>query len=269
MAKVSGTVFRSGGKERVSYATIKAYKAGKPNKYETTDDGGEFTLDLPDRGTWTIVAFEKGSFASNPQEVDMDHDQAEIKIYMDRIAETHDEKAGKLFFWIMLGIFGLWIALYLVAHLVIVDGGKGFRIWTEDPLRYLEIVLWGVAGILVSKIFTTGWYLRNQSFLPRGRADAYRPPCRHASSGVDHRAAALSGNHDICPGQQQSSHRRSICPRDHGGLCLHYWHQPVAFVEFYPEHSQAIHQPAWLRLSTTLSTRQSLSPCPCISWFNP
>jgi len=168
MSKVSGTVFRSGGKERVSYATIKAYKAGKPNKYETTDDGGEFTLDLPDRGTWTIVAFEKGSFASNPQEVDMDHDQAEIKIYMDRIAETHDEKAGKLFFWIMLGIFGLWIALYLVAHLVIVDGGKGFRIWTEDPLRYLEIVLWGVAGILVSKIFTTGWYLRNHRFYREG-----------------------------------------------------------------------------------------------------
>lgn len=168
MSKVSGTVFRSGGKERVSYATIKAYKAGKPNKYETTDDGGEFTLDLPDRGTWTIVAFEKGSFASNPQEVDMDHDQAEIKIYMDRIAETHDDKAGKLFFWIMLGIFGLWIALYLVAHLVIVDGGKGFRIWTEDPLRYLEIVLWGVAGILVSKIFTTGWYLRNHRFYREG-----------------------------------------------------------------------------------------------------
>ena len=168
MPKVSGTVFRSGGKERISYATIKAYKAGKPNRYETTDDGGVFTLDLPDRGTWTIVAFEKGSFASNLQEVDMDHDQAEINIYLDRIAETHDDKAGKLFFWIMLGIFGLWIALYLVAHLVLVDGGKGFRIWTEDPLRYLEIVLWGVAGILVSKIFTTGWYLRNHRFYREG-----------------------------------------------------------------------------------------------------
>ena len=47
MSKASGTVYRSGGKERVSYATIKAYKAGKPTKYETTDDGGEFTLDLP------------------------------------------------------------------------------------------------------------------------------------------------------------------------------------------------------------------------------
>ncbi len=168
MPKASGTVYRSGGKERVSYATIKAYKAGKPTRYETTNDGGEFTLDLPDKGMWTIVAFEKGSFASNPQEVNMDNDQAEIKIYLDRIAETHDEKAGKLFFWIMLGVFGLWIALYLVAHLVLVDGGKGFRIWTEDPLRYLEIVLWGVAGILVSKIFTTGWYLRNHRFYREG-----------------------------------------------------------------------------------------------------
>jgi len=168
MPKASGTVYRSGGKERVSCATIKAYKAGKPTRYETTNDGGEFTLDLPDKGMWTIFAFEKGSFASNPQEVNMDNDQAEIKIYLDRIAETHDEKAGKLFFWIMLGVFGLWIALYLVAHLVLVDGGKGFRIWTEDPLRYLEIVLWGVAGILVSKIFTTGWYLRNHRFYREG-----------------------------------------------------------------------------------------------------
>ena len=168
MSKASGTVFRSGGKERVSYATIKAYKAGKPTQYETTNEGGEFTLNLPDKGEWAFVAFEKGSFASDTQQVNMDQDKADIKIYLDRIAETHDEKAGKLFFWIMLGIFGLWIALYLVTHLVIVDGGKGFRIWTDEPLRYLEILLWGMAGILVSKIFTTGWYLRNHRFYREG-----------------------------------------------------------------------------------------------------
>ena len=80
-----------------------------------------------DKGTWTFVAFEKGSFASDPQQVDMDHDQGDIKIYLDRIAETADDKAGRLFFWIMLGVFGLWIALYLLAHLVFVDGGQGFR----------------------------------------------------------------------------------------------------------------------------------------------
>jgi hypothetical protein len=168
MSKASGTIYRSGGKERVSYATIKAYKTGKPTKYETTDESGEFTLDLQDKGTWTFVAFEKGSFASEPQQVDMDNDQKDIKINLDRIAETPDDKAGRLFFWIMLGVFGLWIALYLLAHLVFVDGGRGFRIWTDDPLRYLEILLWGLAGILVSKIFTIGWYLRNHRFYREG-----------------------------------------------------------------------------------------------------
>ena len=168
MTKASGTVYRSGGKERVSYATIKAYKAGKPTKYETTNEAGEFTLELPDKGVWTFVAFEKGSFASESQQVDMDQDQKDIKINLDRIAETHDEKAGKAFFWVVLGVFGLWIALYLLAHLVFVDGGKSFQIWTDEPLRYLEILLWGLAGILVSKIFTTGWYLRNHRFYREG-----------------------------------------------------------------------------------------------------
>lgn len=168
MTKASGTVYRSGGKERVAYATIKVTKAGKPTKYETTNEAGEFALDLPDKGEWTFVAFEKGSFASDAQQVDMDTDQKEIKINLDRVAETRDDKAGKTFFWVVLGIFGLWIALYLVAHLVLVDRGQGFRIWTDEPLRYLEILLWGLAGILVSKIFTTGWYLRNHRFYREG-----------------------------------------------------------------------------------------------------
>jgi len=168
MTKASGTVYRSGGKERVSYATIKAYKAGKPTKYETTNDAGEFAMDLPDKGKWTFIAFEKGSFASESKQEDMDNDQRDIKLYLDRIAETNDEKAGKAFFWVVLGLFGLWIALYLLAHLVFVDRGEGFRIWTDEPLRYLEILLWGLAGILVSKIFTIGWYLRGHRFYREG-----------------------------------------------------------------------------------------------------
>jgi len=167
MSKASGTVYRSGGKERVSYATIKASK-GSQTTYATANDGGDFTLDIPTPGMWDFIAFEKGSFANNPVQVDMAQDQTDIKIYLDRIAETVDDKAGQTFFWILLGIFGGLIVLYLVAHLFLFDAGQGFKIWSVEPLRYLEILLWGLAGILVSKIFTTGWYLRSHRFYREG-----------------------------------------------------------------------------------------------------
>lgn len=167
MAKASGTIYRSGGKERISYATIKAYK-GSQTLYATADEGGDFTLDLREPGIWDFVALERGSFASNPLQVDMSQDQPDIKIYLDRIAETADDKAGRTFFWVLLGIFGGLIVLYLVAHLFVLDAGQGFKIWVKDPLRYLEIFLWGLAGILVSKIITISWYLRSHRFYREG-----------------------------------------------------------------------------------------------------
>jgi len=167
MAKVSGNVYRSGSKEGVAYATIKASK-GIINTYSTTDDNGDFAFEIPEPGMWEFIALEKKSFSSDPLQVDMNQDQAGIKIYMDRIAETADDEAGRTFFWILLGIFGGMIILYLVAHLLLFNPGQGFKIWTEDPLRFLEIILWGLAGIVVSKIITTGWYLRSHRFYREG-----------------------------------------------------------------------------------------------------
>ena len=69
---------------------------------------------------------------------------------------------------VLLGVFGGLIVIYLSVHLLILDSDQGFTIWSEDPLRYLEILFWGLAGILVSKIFTTGWYLRSQRFYREG-----------------------------------------------------------------------------------------------------
>jgi hypothetical protein len=43
-----------------------------------------------------------------------------------------------------------------------------FEIWTGYPLRMLEILLWGLAGVLVSKIIQVGWYLRKQSYYREG-----------------------------------------------------------------------------------------------------
>jgi len=43
-----------------------------------------------------------------------------------------------------------------------------FAIWDKDPLRFLEIMLWGLGGVLVNKIITSGSFLRNQKFYREG-----------------------------------------------------------------------------------------------------
>jgi hypothetical protein len=167
MAEISGTIFRSGGKERISFATVKLYQKGH-SIYATTDQSGEFSIDLPAKGIWTLIVLEPNSFASKPVELDLDQEQQPIKVYLDPIAGKEDEKAGKLFFWILIGVLFLLIAAYLVVHLYLVKPVGEFTIWTEDPLRLLEIFLWGLAGILVSKIIMTGWYLRRHRFYRDG-----------------------------------------------------------------------------------------------------
>lgn len=166
MFQASGTVYRSGGKERLSYATIKAYK-GKYTCYATTDDDGDFKLEIPEPGKWEFVAFERESYASAPESVEIVADKSAIKIYLDPLAETADDQAGKLFFWVLMGTLVVLIAGYVVAHLLMGEG-KGFSFWSKDPLRLLEILFWGLAGILVSKLFTTGWYLRSHRFYREG-----------------------------------------------------------------------------------------------------
>jgi hypothetical protein len=167
MASIAGTVFRSGGKERIPYATIKAIKKGHA-VYDTTDESGEFSLDLPEMGAWSLVVLEAGCYASKPIEVDLDQEQQPKIIYLDPIAETSDEYAGKIFFWSLIGALILLITAYILVHLYLVKPEGEFSIWSDEPLRFIEIFLWGLAGILVSKIITTGWYLRNHRFYREG-----------------------------------------------------------------------------------------------------
>ena len=166
MFQASGTVYRSGGKERISRATIKAYK-GNLVRYSTTDDDGDFSLEVPEPGKWEFVALERESYANKPMPVEMVADQSGIKIYLDPIAETSDDKAGKAFFWTLFGILLAVIVAYVVTHLFLREG-KSFSFWSKDPLRWLEILFWGLAGILVSKVFSTGWYLRTHRFYREG-----------------------------------------------------------------------------------------------------
>jgi hypothetical protein len=167
MTKASGMVYRKGNKERISFATIKFYK-GASTLYTTTNDCGFFTIDIPEPGIWTIVALEKDSHASSPLQYEMSQDHSDIMISLDRIAETVDDHSGRIFFWVILGILILLIILYTIAHLFIFNVGQGFNFWFADSSLYLEILLWGLAGILVSKIFTISWYLRWHRFYREG-----------------------------------------------------------------------------------------------------
>jgi hypothetical protein len=170
MAKISGVIYRSGGKERISYATVKAYQKDQPIIYTTAGEGGEFSLELPETGKWSLVVLEPGSLASKPQEVEADQDQKGIKIYLDRLAGTVDEKAGTTFFWILVGALILLIGVYILLHQLIIPlPAEGFEFWSENPLRYLEILFWGTFGILVSKIINIGWYLRKHRYYREGK----------------------------------------------------------------------------------------------------
>jgi hypothetical protein len=44
---------------------------------------------------------------------------------------------------------------------------EGF-FWQQEPWEFVEVLLWGLAGVLISLIVTTGRYLFRQSFWPRG-----------------------------------------------------------------------------------------------------
>jgi hypothetical protein len=167
MTQASGTVFRAGRKEFIPFATVKAVK-GSEIVYATAGDCGAFALDLPGGGKWTFTAFEKGSYASAAVAVDVDAAGQNIKLYLDRVGEDADDKAGKVFFWSLIALLAVLVAFYLAAHLYLFGRGQPFGIWSTDPLRYLEILLWGLAGILVSKIFISGWYLRKHCFYREG-----------------------------------------------------------------------------------------------------
>ena len=113
---------------------MKAYK-GNQTLYATTGEDGDFSLEVPEPGAWTFVALERGSYASKTMPVEMDQDQPNIHIYMDRIAETADDKAGTIFFWVLIGALGVLMVVYLLTHLLFFKSGAGFEIWSKDPQR--------------------------------------------------------------------------------------------------------------------------------------
>jgi hypothetical protein len=165
MAKVSGTVYRYKTRERIPYASVKAWKKGVGTLHELTDDNGDFIFDGLEPGKWNFVTLHEGSFPSKRLELELTEDVSKIKIELFRLTGTEDKDMGKWFFISLIIALVVLISLYIVLHLVFPKTGF---LWVQDPWRFLEILFWGLAGVLVNKIITTGWYLRTQRFYREG-----------------------------------------------------------------------------------------------------
>jgi len=165
MVQASGTIYRSGSKERIERASVKATK-GAQVEYTTTDDDGDFRFDL-EPGAWTFVAMHEGSFPSKLKELDLMQDTGTIRIDLPRLQGTEEGRLGQIFWIALMVTLGLLIALYVGLHLAF-PAKAAVGLWHQDPLRFFEVLMWGLAGVLVYKIITVGWYLRSQRFYREG-----------------------------------------------------------------------------------------------------
>ncbi len=107
------------------------------------------------------------SFPSKPKEVDLVQDTGSIRIDLPRLQGTEEGRLGQRFWIALLVTLGLLIALYVGLHLAF-PAKATVGLWDQDPQRFFEVLMWGLAGVLVYKIITVGWYLRNQRFYREG-----------------------------------------------------------------------------------------------------
>lgn len=171
MASISGTVIRYGTTERIQYASVKATDAKGKIVQTTTDDDGDFSLSDLALGKWSIVALHEESYPNSPVEIDLTKNVDNLQIKLQRLAGEVDQNAGRKFFNRLLIGLGALIVVYIVMHILFPMKTKDSTdpfFWEGYPWRYLEIIVWALAGILVNKIITTGWYLRCQSFFKEG-----------------------------------------------------------------------------------------------------
>jgi len=172
MASVSGTVFRYGSAERIVSATVKAIGSDGTIIQTLSDDNGDFIFTNLNTGKWSIVALHEDSFPNPPVLLDVMADINKIQIKLQRLAGQEDFASGYKFFNWMLVAMGSLIVAYIVLHLIfplrVVGSPLSFAQWDSDPWRLLEIFMWGLGGILVNKIITSGWYLRSQKFYREG-----------------------------------------------------------------------------------------------------
>jgi hypothetical protein len=167
MFTISGTIYRKDSKERVAGALVKL-RNGSTVVAVASNEDGDYSTNV-DAGTWKINVFNEDSFPAATIDVDVMADKKGVDFSLFKLNGQADEKAGRIFFWILLGLLGLLVVAYLLMHLV----GQGFKpqsfsFWMDSPLKYVEIMMWGIAGIFVNKIIYISLYLRFQRFYKEG-----------------------------------------------------------------------------------------------------
>ena len=173
MVKASGTIYKEGTKSKLSGVVVKANSAQGDVVSTVSDDQGEFHFDNLQPGEWTMVAMKECHYSSRPQKFELAVDRTDLSFELARRMDTVDEKAGRIFFYVLLGVLVGLIITYIVLHLALpkINGSEEAQksfLWIEEPFRFLEVLFWGLAGVLVDKLMSIGYYLRRGTFYREG-----------------------------------------------------------------------------------------------------
>jgi len=117
MAKLSGTVYRYGSRERIPDVWVKATKEGQV-QHAVSDDDGDFRFSNLKPGSWTITALHEKSFPSQPKKVDLVDDLAGMHIELFHLSGSVDQTKGRNFFIALLAALGVLIALHIALHMM-------------------------------------------------------------------------------------------------------------------------------------------------------
>lgn len=171
MNKVSGSVISEGTKAKLHNVVIKATAVDGKVLSTVSDGQGCFTFDKVESGEWSLVAMKEGYFPSKTQKLDLVADRMDLRFELALQMEKSDEKSGKIFFYCLLGGLLVFIIAYIVLHLVFPqinrDTPRSF-LWGNEPYRFIEVLFWGIAGVLVEKLMSIGYYLRRGTFYQSG-----------------------------------------------------------------------------------------------------
>jgi hypothetical protein len=173
MVKAAGTVYRGETQERAIAAVLKAKPAAGALQFVVTDDDGDFEFPDLTAGKWTLQALDEVSSPSVPLDLDLQEDQTALKLSLRRTMGVDDKRFGVWFFAGLIAALVILIAGYIYLHHRYSPSpepppAEPAVFWTDPPGRYFEVMLWGLAGVLVSLILTVATYLRWGRFYREG-----------------------------------------------------------------------------------------------------
>jgi hypothetical protein len=166
--KAAGTITWQGGKERVKGAVIKAQSSADPGqvRFISSDDDGDFEFTDLAEGSWIFTAYHEDSFPEQLEATALNMDISGLNLSLPRKMGTIDRRAGIWFFASLCVGLIILAALFILLHTIFPQPLT--YLWGLEPWKYLEVLLWGLAGVLVNLILTSGSYLRWQRFYREG-----------------------------------------------------------------------------------------------------